>query len=142
MNLHSILWLSIVPRSIDLGLLVLRLALGAGMLFLHGLDKLHHFPAGAGKFPDPLHIGGTASMGLAVFAEVGCAVALSVGLFSRLSALSLTITMGVALFLVHKGQIVSGQGSELAALYLAGFVCLFLTGPGRFSFDSLFFKKS
>jgi len=44
--------------------------------------------------------------------------------------------MGVAFLFVHKLAL-KGQGSgELAFIYLAGFVTLFIAGPGRFALDS------
>ena len=135
-GLIKFLQLNFLPSSVDLGLLVLRLWLGLSLLVLHGWAKLKGFSDMAGKFPDPLGVGSTASLGLAVFAEVFCAALLALGLFTRFAAISLIITMGVAFFIVHKGSLEAGPGSgEMAYIYLAGFVTLFLAGPGRFSLD-------
>lgn len=125
-----------LPTSTDLGLLVLRLWMGLSLLILHGWAKLTGFSDMAGKFPDPLGVGATGSLALAVFGEVVCALLLALGLFSRLAALGLIITMAVAFFMVHKASLQPGPGSgELAYAYLAGFTTLFITGPGRFSLD-------
>ena len=51
------------------GLLMLRLSLGLGMLFNHGLDKLNNFSAHSDKFPDPLGIGSVPSFALVTFAD-------------------------------------------------------------------------
>jgi putative oxidoreductase len=72
---------------------------------------------------------------LAPVARIARLVAL--GLLTRLAAFILVINLGVAFFLVHKASLAMGAGSgELAFVYLAGFVAVFLAGPGRFSLDS------
>ena len=135
-GLIKLLQLRFVPSNVNLGLLVLRLWLGISMLALHGWAKLADFSNMSGKFPDPLGVGSTASLGLTVFGELVCAALVAVGLFTRFAASVLIITMAVAFFVVHKGSLKVGPGSgEMAFIYLAGFVTLFLTGPGRFSLD-------
>jgi putative oxidoreductase len=125
----------------SLGLLALRLWLGLTMLLNHGLVKLAHFSNIAPKFFDPLHIGSTQSLALVVFAEVVGSALLVLGLWTRFAALTLVIDLAVAFFLFHKGAL-SGSGSgELAFIYLAGFVALFLAGGGRFSADKALFGK-
>jgi putative oxidoreductase len=125
----------------SLGLLVLRLWIGFSMLVNHGVEKLGHFSDTAPHFPDPLGIGHTASLALAVFAEFFASLLLIFGLVTRWSALVLAINMAVAFIAVHKGAL-SGQGSgELAFLYLMGYVTLLLAGPGSFSLDRMVFGK-
>ena len=135
-GLIKFLQLNFLPTSVDLGLLVLRLWLGLSLLILHGWGKLTGFSEMSGKFPDPLGLGPKVSLGLAVFAEVFCAGLLALGLFTRFAAVSLIITMAVAFFIIHKGSLKPGPGSgEMAYIYLAGFVTLFLAGPGRIALD-------
>lgn len=125
-----------VPRSADFALLVLRVWLGLTLVLNHGWGKLATFGASVDKFADPLGIGRPLSLGLVVFAEVVCAGLIALGLFTRFAALVLIVNMGVAFFIVHQ-QVLSGPASgELAFLYLAGFVTLFLAGGGRFAFDA------
>ena len=120
----------------ELGLLILRLWLGLTMMINHGIPKLMHFNETAANFPDPLGVGAKISLGLAVFAEVGCSALLVVGFFTRMATLLLAITMGVAFFVVHKGALAMGPGSgELAFMYLAGYMTLLFAGPGRYSVD-------
>src|SRR5687767_10411828 len=129
--------LDFIPHSADLGLLVLRLWLGLSLLVLHGWPKLSKFSAMSSKFADPLGIGSAQSLALATFAEVVCAILIVIGLFTRLASLTLAINMAVAFAIVHKMVFKSGPGSgELAWVYLAGFVVLFLAGAGRFSIDA------
>jgi putative oxidoreductase len=136
MNIRRILRLDFLPRNPDAGLLVLRLSLGLSMLFLHGWSKFTGFGAMSGKFADPFGVGPSASLAMAVFAEVVCALLLALGLFTRFAAAMLAVTMAVAFFIVHKGAL-SGPGSgELAFVYLAGYVALLIAGPGRYSLDA------
>ncbi len=140
----SFLRLNFIPASIDLGLLILRLASAGAMLWLHGRGKLmdlRDFDKAAQKFHAVM---GTAnvslnaakvSLGMAVFAEVLCAGLLILGLFGRFAALALAVTMGVAFVMVHKMALTGAGNGEMAFLYLVPFVTLFFTGPGKFSVD-------
>ncbi len=119
----------------ELGLLILRCWLGLTMLIQHGLDKLLHFQEKAAGFMSLPYIGPKASLGLAVFAEVGCSALLVVGFCTRFASLCLAITMGVAFFKVHGGQLTGTNPGELAFLYLAGYSALIFTGAGRWSVD-------
>lgn len=131
----SLLRLDFIPASKDVGLLALRLWLGGSMLVLHGWGKLSNFQEMSGKFADPLGVGIKTSLSLAVFGEVVGSLLVVIGFFTRLGALSGAITMGVAFFLVHSATL-KGQGNgEMAFIYLAGFVAIFMAGPGRFSID-------
>jgi len=122
-------------RSLEtLGLLVLRLAVGPLMFGLHGMAKLSSFSDLSGSFPDPLGVGSAVSLTLAVFAEAFCSVAVALGLFTRLAAVPLAFTMGIAAFVVHAAD--PWEKKELALLYLAAYLVLLLCGPGRLSVDA------
>ena len=123
------------------GLLVLRLWLGLTLLLNHGLGKLKTFDSMASGFADPLHVGHTTSLVLAVFAECVAAALVAAGLITRFAALVLTIQMGVAFFMVHKGALSGSHSGELAFIYLAGFLALLLAGPGQISLDKRIFKS-
>lgn len=135
-KLFDIATLKFIPQNTDFALLVLRLWLGISILILHGLPKLKKFSSMAGGFPDPFGIGSKASLVLAIFGEVACAALLALGLFTRVASMGLVITMAVAFFSVHKGALSGSNSGELAFIYLAGFVTLFLAGPGQFAVDS------
>lgn len=119
--------------------LLLRLTFGLTMLLSHGMPKLLNFSAQMNHFPDPLGLGNSLSLGLAIFAEVICAALITVGLFTRLAAIPLTITMVVAVFIFHAGDPWSKM--ELGLMYALGYVCIFLLGPGKFSLDYVLRKK-
>ena len=92
----------------------------------HGYQKLMNFASKSSGFPDPFHIGGPISMGLAIFAEFFCAILVLGGLMTRLACIPLIIAMSVAVFVAHDGQ-VFGEG-EHAALFLADPASEFITG--------------
>jgi len=125
------------PNAVSFSLLLLRLSLG-GLMIPHGYKKLMNFAAKSSGFTDPFGIGGSASMSLVIFAEFFCAIFIVLGLMTRLATIPLIITMSVALFVAHKGQ-VFGDG-EQAALYLSGYIALLFTGPGKISIDRLIGK--
>ena len=123
----------------DIGLLLLRLG-GGGFMLTHGLPKLLKlFTVGAGRFPDPFGIGATASLSLAVFSEVFCALFLMLGLRTRWASLPLIVTMGVAAFVIHGAD--PFRKKELALVYLCIYLALALLGGGRFSLDALFTRR-
>lgn len=127
------------PLLTDVALLVLRVVYGGMMLFGHGLGKLRGFSEMSEGFPDPLGIGSTASLAGAVFGEFVCAALLVAGLATRLAAIPLVFTMGVAAFVIHAGDPLfmgGGAAKEPALLFLGAYVALALLGPGRFSIDA------
>lgn len=126
--------------SKDFGFLAARLVFGATMFFGHGLPKLMNYSQMMNKFPDPLGIGTSLSLGLAIGSEVICALLLALGLFTRWVSVPLFITMAVAFFLVHGGDPFGKR--ELAFLYMGGYLTCGLLGSGRFSLDFLIRKKS
>ena len=121
------------PASI--GLLILRLAAGGMMVYLHGWVKLMKWAPLSQTFADPLGVGSDISLALAIFGEVVCASLLAVGLATRVVAIPAAVTMGVAAFQVHAGQGLGEQ--EHALLYLAPFLALAFLGAGRLSLDGL-----
>lgn len=125
--------------SSDVGLLVLRVGLMGTLLALHGWGKLDRFFSGVSKFPDPLGIGGRATLGLAAFAEGLCAMSVLIGFATRLAVLPVIATMAVAFFIYHAGD--SFGDKELALIYLVGSLGVLLTGPGRLSIDRILYER-
>lgn len=125
--------LSARPLATDLGLLLLRLTVGLSML-THGWPKFSGYSEKLNAFADPYGLGSPVSLTLAVFAEFFCSLFLIAGLFSRLAVIPLAITMFTAFFVIH-GADPYGK-KELALIYLAVYVVLFFTGPGRYSADA------
>lgn len=122
--------------GLNIGLLLMRVMSGATMLKNHGWKKISNFDSIVQKgFADPLGIGVKASLSMAIFAEVFCAVLIMIGLLTRLATIPLIIAMCVALFIAHQGQIF-GEG-ESAAIFLTIFITILLTGPGKYSMDKI-----
>ncbi|SDH01440.1 DoxX family protein [Winogradskyella thalassocola] len=125
----------------DLGLLLLRLFLGLGMCFGHGLGKWNMlFSGGDIQFADPFGLGAFTSLVMAVFAEVVCSVLIALGILTRWALVPLIITMLVAVFIVHISDGFSGM--EKAMLYGMGYITLLFTGPGKFSIDAFLKSKN
>lgn len=123
-----------LPLLQSLGALLLRLTFGGVMLVMHGWGKLMSFSERSETFPDPLGIGSSASMILAVGAEVLCAALVAVGFMTRLMVVPLVITMAVAFFIVHGDD--PFQRKELAMVYGIAYIAIGLIGPGRYSIDA------
>lgn len=56
----------------------------------------------------------------------------------RIIVVPMIISMAVAFFDIHDAMFPEG---ELALIYLIMFTVLFITGPGRYSLDSLIFNR-
>lgn len=124
----------------DLAALLLRLTFGFTMLYQHGWGKfMKFFDDKPIKWADPIGLGSEISLGLATFAELFCAGALIVGLFTRLATIPLIITMAIAIFIVHLND--PFNKLEVPLMYLVAFAAILLIGPGRFSLDAMRKKK-
>jgi putative oxidoreductase len=130
-------FLSSKALSIDAGLLILRLC--CALMLLHGWPKFIDFKENSGDWPDPFHVGTTVSYALTVFAELFCSVFIVLGLFTRIALVPLIICLVVIVFNVHGGDPL--EDKEHGLLYLLIYLSLFLTGPGKYSLDSLIEKR-
>ncbi|WP_342686557.1 DoxX family protein [Aequorivita flava] len=127
------------PKQLDILLLILRLTAGIFML-THGMGKFQTlFGSEPIQFLDPLGVGATASLALTVFAEVACSILLIFGMGTRLAALPLLITMGVATFIIHSNDGFAKQ--ELPLLYAVIYITIIVMGAGKYSIDYLLSRK-
>ena len=135
-KLLSVPW----PDTTQLGLLVLRFGVGA-LMFVHGKEKLSMLLDGQGStWLDPLGIGSTLSLFLAMFAELVCSILLMAGFLTRLAALVLIVNFSVIVF-VFDPQTSWNASYELGVAYLVAYVALFLTGAGKLSVDHYMVRK-
>lgn len=118
--------------NVSLFLLALRVLFG-GLLLMHGLQKLSVFDSLSGSFPDPLGVGSSVSLGLAVFGEVACSLGCIFGAFYRLALIPMIFTMGMAFFVIHGGDPFSVK--ELAFIYLIVLILLYIAGSGKYALD-------
>jgi putative oxidoreductase len=123
----------------NLGLLILRAGIGIPMASIHGFEKVQHYSAKLSGFPDPLHMGNRYSLILAVAAEFAGSILLSLGLLGRFAALLLTFQVGLTLFAVDAA--LPWKAREVVILYFAGSLTLLLLGCGRWSLDSVVWKR-
>jgi putative oxidoreductase len=132
--MRKFLSISYNQASFNMAMLVLRVG-GGAIAMSHGYSKLVHFAEMKSKFMNFMGIGSTLSLTLVIFAEFFCSIFIIIGLFSRLVVIPLIISMSVALFKAHNGDIF-GDG-ERAALFLTIFITLLLCGPGKASVDGM-----
>jgi putative oxidoreductase len=125
-------------RQVHLGLLVLRVGLGAAFM-AHGIPKLMSGPEGwvhQGEAVSNLgiHFGHQAFGLMAGLAEAGGGLCLLLGLFTRLACLPMLFTMIVATTMHLK----HGQGFGGAAHPIedgVALLALLVAGAGRYSLD-------
>lgn len=131
---------NIARNANDLGLLLLRLGMG-GLMLTHGVPKFQTLIKGGQiEFPDPLGVGSTISLSLAVFGELVAPAFLILGLLTRWAAIPAAVTMGVAAFVVHWSDPLGDK--EHALMYFVAFTAILCTGAGRFSVDGLRTKRA
>jgi len=136
----SVVWDPGSPVS-SWGHLILRVSAGLMLFYIHGWHKVeggiaylqHGTPwklaeviAGM-HFPAPV-----ASAFAATAVESICAPLLAVGLLTRLNAIMLTATLGVAIL----QNFWTGKDSELALLYALVTLSLSFLGGGKYSLDA------
>ena len=129
---------------VDTGLLILRIGIGIIFVF-HGLPKL------IGGVETWTQIGSTMSLVgisfapafwgfMAAATEVVGGVFIVVGLLHRPVALMLVFTMIIALLMhVTAGDPFAIYSNTLKALII--FIALFVTGPGKYSFDYRYLRR-
>lgn len=119
-------------------LLALRVIFGV-LLMNHGIQKWSNFQELSTMFPDPLGIGSSMSLGLAIFGELVCSMGFIIGLLYRLAMIPMIFTMVIAFFVIHANDAFAVK--ELAFVYLAVFVLMYIAGPGKFSVDNFIGSK-
>lgn len=125
-------------KNTDLGLLILRIALGVLML-LHGIAKLK----GVSFIEGVLEGKGLPSfMAYGVYiTEIIMPLLIIIGYRTRLASAGFAFGVLFAIFLVHSGDIFTltphgGWGIELLGLYLFGAIALFFTGGGKMAIST------
>jgi len=120
-------------------LLVLRTVVGANMVCLHGWDKVLHFSSRLGSVPDPFGIGPKYSLMVVIAGEFLGGILLASGLLGRFGAFLVAFISALTIYSsVHGG---TWHERELWELYLAASLTVLLLGCGRFSLDSIVWKK-
>lgn len=118
--------------QVNIGLAFLRISASA-MMLTHGFPKFQKLLSGDFEFGDPLGLGATPSLFLAIIGEFICPILVMIGFKTRWSALPTVITMAIAAFVVHAQDPFGTK--EKALLFLTIFVAIMLLGPGKYSID-------
>lgn len=123
-------------KGLALGLLWLRVLAGLGIA-THGFGKLFSgriegFAASVAAlgFPFPAFFAWAAAL-----SEFLGGLCMAAGLFTRLGAASVFVTMTVAVFVRHAADPLAVK--ELALAYWTAAGAVFLSGPGPFSLDKV-----
>ncbi len=127
-----------MKKNTDLGLFILRIAVGLLML-LHGIAKLKGL-----DFIETLltNNGLPAFMKYGVYiTEIVAPILIIIGFRTRLAAAVFAFGALFAMLLAHAGEIFTinqygGWGVELIGLYFLGSLALFFTGGGKWGLSS------
>jgi putative oxidoreductase len=118
--------------QINIGLALLRISASA-MMLTHGYPKFQKLLSGDFEFGDPIGLGASPSLFLAIIGEFICPILIIIGFKTRWAAIPTVITMAVAAFVVHANDPFGTK--EKALLYLVMFLVVVLLGPGKYSID-------
>ncbi|MDH4037508.1 MAG: DoxX family protein [Candidatus Krumholzibacteria bacterium] len=134
---------SAAPVSMDFGLLLLRVGIGASMFLFHGYDKIMGGPEKWEAVGGSISVLGISFAPvfwgfMAAFSESVCSLLLILGPLFRMAALLLGCTMFVAVLrhlnLPADNPASGWSGASHALELLTVYIALFFTGPGRFAF--------
>lgn len=128
-------------KNLNLGILLLRVALG-GLMLVHGINKMIH---GIDFIQNTVAAAGLPTfIAYGVFVgEVLVPILLIAGVATRAASLIFSFNMLVATLLVHPASFfslteVGGWALELQGLYFFGGLVLFFTGGGKYALSRRF----
>jgi len=125
-------------KNTNLGLLILRIAIG-GLMLLHGIAKLKGVSGIEGMLNN---VGLPSFLAYGVYiTEIVAPLLIIIGYRTRLASLIYISGVLFIIFIAHSGDVFSlnkhgGWGIELLGLYLFGAITLFFSGGGNISVSS------
>lgn len=126
-------------RYTDLAALLLRLTFG-GLFVYFGYMKISMYDQILPIFGDVIGIGSKLSLNLVIFAEFFCGILIVLGFVTRLAVIPIFIAMTVAYFFAHAKD--SFDVKSQVFLFICLCIVVFILGSGKYSLDSLIFKKT
>ena len=136
--IHNFLAPYTKSAKINWASLILRIGFGV-LMIPHGYGKLTRFDSLSERFMDFMGLGSYTSLVFAISAEFVCSVLLILGLSTRAILIPLMITMLTAAFIAHAGDPLGDK--EHSLMYLIGYLAIFIMGAGKYSVDTVLFKK-
>ncbi|MUV02987.1 DoxX family membrane protein [Flavobacterium rakeshii] len=124
----------------SLGLLFFRIAVSIELILVHGLKKLGVGVSTAEVVPNPLHLPEALNQVFATTANVILPLFVIFGIVTRLAVVPILAVTLTGYFVVHGGSPLPER--DIPFMYSISFLLLFITGPGKYSIDSLLFKKT
>ncbi len=150
--MKRLLSLSFLPLNPDAGLLFFRVVLSVLVIRFHGWGKLagwddesmrvpnllslQGFHKEFHTFPNYIHISSELSYLLVTWCETFGSMMIILGLFTRINALGMFITLMVAWYFHHHMHFSGPNAGEVAFAYGFGYLLLFLAGPGKYALDA------
>jgi putative oxidoreductase len=120
--------------SADKAALFLRIFAGI-LLFTQAITKSQDYLWLSEEYPTILGIGAPKVVSIVGIVELVAGVLLTVGLFTRITAVVMAVVMFAAAFLFFPGQ--SFDQGELKFIYAGIYITLAISGGGRYSLDNL-----
>jgi putative oxidoreductase len=110
------------------------------MIFVHGFKKLGIGSDTAEKIPNPLQLPEVFNNAFAISANIFFPFLVLIGFCTRLATLpSLAVTL-TGYFILHRNDASSIRDTPY--IYSIIFLLILALGPGKYSFDNYFYKKS
>ena len=125
--------------TVSLGLLFFRIAVSIELILVHGLKKLGVGVSTAEVVPNPLHLPETLNQIFATTANVILPLFVIFGLLTRLAVLPILAVTLTGYFVVHGNSPLSER--DIPFMYSISFLLLLIAGSGKYSVDSMLFKK-
>lgn len=119
--------------SADKATLFLRIFAGV-ILFTQAISKSQEYPLISDDYPPILGLSSATVVSIVGIVEVIAGVLLTIGLFTRITAVVMTVVALSALFLF---PLQTFDQSELKFVYAGIYVTLAISGGGRYSLDNL-----
>lgn len=134
-----------LSKNSDIGILILRIGMGTGFLFVHGWNKIMQGPELWVKLGSSMSNLGINQLHvfwgfMASIAEFGGGILLIFGLFTRSAATFMAFTMVVAA-VQHLSKLDPWNRVIYPLEMLSALILLIFIGAGKYSLDNLFFNR-